>query len=183
MNNGQEAENLLRELRQLVKRKRSEGWKIAAEYVDQASGSKADRAQFQKLFQDAAERKFEIVLFWSLDRFSREGVLETLQHLQRLQSNGVGWWNLKEEYLRRVGPFAEAVLAILACIAKQERIRIQERVKAGLARARAQGKCLGRPRRVLDRNKANRLHAEGKSLRQIARTLDVSPMTVLRNLR
>ena len=48
------------------------------EYVDKATGKRSDRVQFQKMFQDASQRKFDMVLFWSLDRFSREGVLETL---------------------------------------------------------------------------------------------------------
>ena len=59
------------------------------QYIDKATGKRSDRVQFQKLFQDASQRKFDLVLFWSLDRFSREGVLETLNHLQRLQSHGV----------------------------------------------------------------------------------------------
>src|SRR5947209_5700210 len=58
-------------------------------------------------------KKFDLILFWSLDRFSREGVLETLQHLQRLNSHGVDWFSYKEEYLRSIGIFKEAVLAIL----------------------------------------------------------------------
>ena len=183
VNNGQETENQLRELRRFIKRKKPEGWKLKSEYVDQASAKSGNRPEFQRLLADAAERKFDLVLFWSLDRFSREGVLETLQHLQRLTVNGVEWWSLKEEYLRSVGPFRDAVLAILAAIAKQERIRIQERVQAGLARARAQGKRLGRPRRVLDREKVVRLRSEGLSLRQIADRCGVGAMTVHRLLR
>lgn len=141
---GQDTENQLRELRQFVGNRVSDGWIVAGEYVDQASGKSANRPEFQRLFRDAAERKFDLVLFWSLDRFSREGVVETLQHLERLKASGIQWWSLKEEYLRSIGPFADAVLAILACIAKQERIRLSERVKAGLDRARSQGKAIGR---------------------------------------
>ena|SRR5258708_2460688 len=80
---GQDTENQLRELRQFVTNKAAEGWMLAGEYVDQASGKNANRPLFQQLFRDAAERKFDLVLFWSLDRFTREGVLEILQHLQR----------------------------------------------------------------------------------------------------
>jgi hypothetical protein len=62
---------------------------LAGEYVDQASGKTANRPEFQRLLRDAAERKFDLVLFWSLDRFTREGVLETLQHLQRLTGKSI----------------------------------------------------------------------------------------------
>lgn len=94
---GQDCENQLQELRQFADRKRNEGWQVCGEYVDCASGGRSDRDAFQRLFADAAEKKFDMVLFWSLDRFSREGVLETLQHLQRLSKNGVDWWSLKED--------------------------------------------------------------------------------------
>ena len=62
----------------------SKGWIICREFADQASGKRSDREQFQAMFVGASRREFDLVLFWSLDRFSREGVYETLQHLQRL---------------------------------------------------------------------------------------------------
>jgi hypothetical protein len=77
-----------------------------------------------------------MVLFWSLDRFSREGVLETLQHLKALTSHGVEWFSCREEYLRSTGLFRDAVLAILAAIAKQER------VLAGWVVQRPKARCL-----------------------------------------
>jgi DNA invertase Pin-like site-specific DNA recombinase len=119
-----------------------------------------------------------MVLFWSLDRFSREGVVETLQHLERLKANGVSWWSFKEEFLRSVGPFSDAVLAILACIAKQERVRLSERVKAGLDRARSQGKVVGRPKVVVDRDKVLELHKQGLSQWDISQKLGVSRASV-----
>jgi DNA invertase Pin-like site-specific DNA recombinase len=175
---GQDTENQLRELRQFVANKSSEGWALAGEYVDHATGKNANRPEFQRLFRDAAEGKFDVVLFWSLDRFSREGVVETLQHLERLKANGVQWWSLKEEFLRSVGPFADAVLAILACIAKQERVRLSERVKAGLDRARSQGKVVGRPKIVVDRAKVLELHQQGLSQWDISQELGVSRASV-----
>ena len=179
---GQEAENQLRELRQFVTNRASDGWAIAGEYVDQASGKTAMRSEFQRLFLDTAERKFDLVLFWSLDRFTREGVLETLQHLNRLTSNGVDWWSFKEEYLRSIGPFRDAVLSILATIAKQERVRMSERVRAGLDRARAQGKAIGRPKVVVDRDRVIQLREQGLSHWQICQEVGISRTSVQRIL-
>jgi DNA invertase Pin-like site-specific DNA recombinase len=75
------------------------------------------------MFADARAGKFDLVLFWSLDRLSREGVAATLNHLEKLTSYGVGWRSHTEEYLDSTGLFKDAVIAILATIAKQERIR------------------------------------------------------------
>ncbi len=179
----QDAENQLRELRAFVERKTSEGWTLAHEYVDKASGKTADRSAFRRMFVDASRKEFDMVLFWSLDRFSREGVYETLEHLQRLNSYGVDWFSYKEEYLRSVGVFKEAVLAILAAIAKQERIRLSERVLAGLGRAKAQGKVLGRPKAAVRPERVLRLKARGLSIRGIAAETGVSAMTVQRLLK
>jgi len=175
---GQDHENQLRELREFVTRKAGDGWVLSHEYVDKASGKTAERPQFQRLFEDASRRQFDLVLFWSLDRFSREGVLETLQHLQRLSSHGVEWFSYREEYLRSIGVFKEAVLAILAAIAKQERIRLSERVQAGLSRARSQGKVLGRPKAAVRPARVLRLRERGLSMRRIAAETGVDPSAV-----
>lgn len=180
---GQDYENQLRELRAFVERKASDGWTLGDEYVDTASGKAADRPAFRRMFEDASRKQFDMVLFWSLDRFSREGVLETLQHLQKLTSHGVEWFSYREEYLRSVGVFRDAVLAILACIAKQERIRLSERVQAGLSRARAQGKQLGRPKAAVRADRVLALRDRGLSIREIADDTAVSPMTVQRILK
>jgi DNA invertase Pin-like site-specific DNA recombinase len=181
---GQDHENQLEELREFVSRKAGDGWTITQEYVDKASGKTADRPAFRQLFEDASRKKFDLVLFWSLDRFSREGVLETLQHLQRLSSHGVEWFSYREEYLRSIGVFKEAVLAILSAIAKQERIRLSERVHAGLARARkrlnAEGRDLGRPRVIVNHQKVWDLRDQGFSIRKVAAALKLSHGTVQR---
>jgi DNA invertase Pin-like site-specific DNA recombinase len=80
-----------------------------------------------------------LVLFWALDRFSREGVSATLKHLETLTSYGVAWRSYTEQYLDSAGIFRDAIISIVATLAKQERIRISERTLAGLARARANG--------------------------------------------
>jgi DNA invertase Pin-like site-specific DNA recombinase len=125
------------------------------------------------------------VLFWSLDRFSREGVLATLQHLQTLTAAGVNWRSFTEQYLDSCGLFQDAVLSILATIAKQERVRRSERAIAAIAKLRRQGKTehLGRPRLVLDRANAQQFHAEGWSVRRIAADLGISRASAHRILR
>jgi DNA invertase Pin-like site-specific DNA recombinase len=155
----------------------------AGEYVDRATGKHSDREQFQKLFHDASQRKFDLVLFWSLDRFSREGVLETLNHLQRLSSYGVGYRSFTEQYLDSCGVFKDAVLSILATIAKQERIRLSERVHAGLAKARKEGRIGGRPGVVVDRKRLEELDAEGWTTREIGEELGISAASVSRLLK
>ena len=142
----QDPENQLRQLREFCAK---QGWTIVHEYEDRATGKRADRDEFQQMFAAASRRQVDLVLFWALDRFSREGVFETLQHLQRLTSYGVGFRSFTEQYLDSCGMFRDAVIGILAAVAKQERIRLSERPIAGLERARAQGR--GRrqtPRRV-----------------------------------
>ena len=130
---GQDTRNQLAQLREFCA---NQDWKIAHEYVDHMSAKTADRPKFKEMMAAASRHDFDLVLFWSLDRFSREGVLETLQHLQRLTSFGVGWKSFTEQYLDSCGVFRDAVLSILATIAKQERIRLSERTIAGLERAR-----------------------------------------------
>jgi len=132
------------------------------------------------MFDDASQRRFDILLFWSLDRLSREGVLETLQHLQRLTSYGIAWRSFTEQYLDSSGIFRDAVIGILAVIAKQERIRRSERTIAGLQKARRQGRILGRPRVAVDRDLIMQLRAEGRSWGEIEKETGVARSTAQR---
>jgi DNA invertase Pin-like site-specific DNA recombinase len=177
----QEYENQLLQLRKFVAS--NEDWSIVKEYADRVTGSTADRPQFKLMFEDASKREFDLLLFWSLDRFSREGVLDTLQHLKRLTSQGIEWFSFKEEYLRSIGVFRDAVLAILAVVAQQERLRMSERVTAGLERARKQGKHIGRPKAIVDRIKVEELKAAGVSVVDIAKKYGISIDTIYRVLK
>jgi DNA invertase Pin-like site-specific DNA recombinase len=174
---GQDVQNQLRQLRGFCTK---QGWTISREYVDYASGKRADREQFLAMFEAASRREFDSVLFWSLDRFSREGVYQTLQHLQRLTAYGVGYRSFTEQYLDSCGLFKDAVISILATIAKQERVRLSERTVAGLQRARLQGRIGGRPRVIADRNKVCELREAGASLGEIATQMGLSKTTVAR---
>ncbi|MDO7849246.1 recombinase family protein [Hymenobacter sp. M29] len=169
---GQSTDNQLPDLRRYAE---VQGWSIYKEYAEEESGGTANRSKFQKLFADAHQRKFDLVLFWSLDRFSREGVLPTLQHLNLLESYGVGFKSYTEQYLDSTGIFKDAVISILAVVAKQERVRLSERTKAGLARTVAKGTVLGRKAvapNVIE--EIRRLSGEGRSERAIALELGVS---------
>src|SRR5437879_3657481 len=174
---GQETENQLVQLREFAAK---QGWQITREYIDRETGGTSDRAQFQTMFADANRRKFDLVVFWSLDRLSREGVLETLQHLNRLTACGVGYKSFTEQYLDSCGIFKDAVIGILAVIAKQERVRLSERTKAGLAIARSRGRQIGRPRLRTQPTEIARLRSSGLSLRAIGRELGISEGSVRR---
>ena len=129
------------------------------------------------MFQDASQRKFDALLFWSLDRLSRQGALETLQHLNRLTGYGVQWRSLTEQHLDSTGLFREAVISILAVIAKQERIRLSERTRAGLERARRQGKALGRPKAKVSASQVRELRSQGLSWSAISQKLGCARST------
>jgi len=91
---------------------------IAKEYNASALGKRGDRVEFRQMFEAAGRREFDAVLFWSLDRFSREGTLQTLQYLQRLESYGIAYRSFTESWLDSLGPFKDVVLALLATLAK-----------------------------------------------------------------
>jgi DNA invertase Pin-like site-specific DNA recombinase len=174
----QDTENQVVQLREFASR---QGWQIIHEYCDVESGGKAERPEFKRMFVDASKRRFDLVLFWALDRLSREGVLETLTYLNRLESYGVGFRSFTEPYFDSCGLFKDAVIAILAVLAKQERIRRSERTKAGLARAISRGKILGRPKTITTTPaQVKKLRSSGYSFRAAARKLGISLRSVQR---
>jgi len=177
--NRQDTENQALQLREYCER---QGWDYV-EYTDRRSGARADRTAFQQVFEDARLKKFDLVLFWALDRFSREGVTETLNYLKVLDSYGVAWKSFTESYLDSTGMFKEAVIAILAAVAKQEHARLSERVVAGLRRAKREGKQLGRPKVIIDREKVKTAHSRGLSLRQIGEAFGISRTLAMNLLR
>jgi len=137
----QDPENQLLRLREFAER---QGWTIAIEYVERGSGGNGDREQFRAMFDAASRREFDLVLFWALDRFSREGSRETLNYLEQLTAWGVGWRSYMEQYIDSTGLFREAVIAILAALAKQERVRLGERMRASVEKRRKENERLGR---------------------------------------
>jgi DNA invertase Pin-like site-specific DNA recombinase len=175
---GQDPENQLRELRDWAI---NSGHTISQEYVDYDSGRKgADtRKQFAALFDDAAKRKFDLVVFWALDRFSREGMAQTIIHLQRLSSYDVAFHSYTEPHLATDNELVRNILlALLSSLAKVEAQKISERTKAGMARAKAKGIRIGRPKLGLDlRQKIARRAAKGDTPYAIAKALGIDRHT------
>jgi DNA invertase Pin-like site-specific DNA recombinase len=178
---GQETANQLLQLRECCQ---AQNWSVLQEYEDHESGGKSERTAFQQMLRDAAARRFDVLFFWSLDRLTREGTLATLKYLELLESYGVRWRSLTEPWIDSAGPFRDVIISLLASLAKQERVRISERVRAGLTRARQygtrSGRSIGRPRSVFDRDRVLELRRQRFSWRKIAKMIGVSPTTVRR---
>jgi DNA invertase Pin-like site-specific DNA recombinase len=140
----QDADNQIAQLRAFAEQ---QGWEIVDEFVDMVSGSgKKARPRFDACLLAASQRKFDILLFWALDRLSREGIVKTIGYLEQLQQWGVGWRSYTQPFLDTGNEMTNSiVLAVLSAIAKQERVIISERTRAGLARLRRKGIKLGRP--------------------------------------
>jgi DNA invertase Pin-like site-specific DNA recombinase len=160
-----------------------QGWHVIGEFADRASGKTGDRPQFRKMLDAASRKEFDALLFWSVDRLSREGTLAVLQYLRQLDSWGIQWRSYTEPYFDAAGPFKDVVLSVVATLAKQERLKIVERTKAGLERARRAGKTLGRPSLKIDAARMRQLQAEGMSIRKLAKKFKISPNSVLKYLR
>jgi DNA invertase Pin-like site-specific DNA recombinase len=178
---GQDPENQLAQLRAWC---RSADHEIAGEYVDKESGRKgtSKRKRFADLFEDASRRKLDLVVFWALDRFSREGMVPTINYLQRLGSYGVAFHSYTEAHLTTDNELVRNILlATMSSLAKVEAERTSDRVKAGLQRARAKGIQLGRPK--IDPKveaKARKALANGTGILRVAAVLGIGSGTVQR---
>ncbi len=179
---GQDTTNQLLQLQQFSKR---QDWTVVQVYKEEASGRKGerDRETFRQVFVDATKRKWDCLLFWSLDRLTRQGALATLKYLSRLSELGIGYRSYSEEYLNTMGVFGDVVISLLATLARQEAIRVSERTKAGLERARSQGRIGGRPRATVTAEQVLTLRRAGKSLTTIAKELGAGKSTVHRLLK
>jgi DNA invertase Pin-like site-specific DNA recombinase len=178
----QDNSNQLEQLREFASR---QSWEIVTEYKDTVSGSgKKSRPQFDAVMLAASQRKFDLLLFWALDRLSREGIVKTLGYLEQLRTWGCGWRSYTQPFLDTGNEMTNGiVLSVLAAVAKQERITLSERTKAGLQRARRAGKRLGRRAVQVDVKTAHKLRAEGLGVRGVAKKLGISVNTLQRSLR
>ena len=177
--NGQHPEMQLTELREYASRR---GWAVAGEYVDEGvSGSKDSRPALNRLMADAHRRHFDIVACWKVDRFGRS-LKHLVNALADLDSYGVAFVSLRDN-LDLSTPTGRLMFQIIGAMAEFELSLTKERVKCGLVNARANGKRLGRPRRVADGDRILQMKAEGASLREIANAMGIGYGTVRKRLR
>ena len=143
----QEPENQLEPLRQWAKNK---GWEVYKEYVDRGSGADPNRTNFKQMINDGMLLRFSSILVWKLDRFSREPMSVVVGRIQKLRERSIGIRSLTETWLDtdKDNPMSDLILAIMSWAAAEERRKISERTKAGIARRRAIGQWKGgRPKK------------------------------------
>jgi DNA invertase Pin-like site-specific DNA recombinase len=172
----QNPEMQLSELREYVSRR---GWQIIAEYVDEGiSGSRERRPQLDRLMADAHRRTFDAVLVWRIDRFGRS-LKHLVNSLADFDSLGVAFVSLRDN-LDLSTPSGRLMFQVIGAMAQFELALTQERVRSGLAAARARGVTLGRPRTKVDAAEIARLRASGSSWREISETLGIGVGTACR---
>jgi DNA invertase Pin-like site-specific DNA recombinase len=175
-NNGQDPTMQTRELREYCERR---GWNVVGEYVDIGiSGVKEKRPELDRLIADGHKRRFDAVVVWKFDRFARS-VSHLLRALETFRSLGIEFVSFSEQ-MDTTTPAGKMVFTVLGAVAELERSLIVERVKAGLRNARAKGKRLGRPRRLLDTKMIAALRTRGVGWKAIARDLGVGVGTLYR---
>ena len=174
----QHPETQLYDLRQMAEQR---GYRIAEEYTDTISGTKARRPGLDAMMRDGRRGQFDVVLVWASDRIARsvKHFLDVLDELNRLNIEFISF----REQIDTGGPLGRAVVIIIGAIAELERSLIVERVRAGMRRARLEGRHIGRKALVLDRPGILRDRQQGKSLGQLAKTYLVSRTTIHRILR
>jgi DNA invertase Pin-like site-specific DNA recombinase len=174
----QHPETQLYDLRQMAQQR---GYQIVEEYTDRISGAKAKRPGLDAMMRDGRRGRFDIVLVWASDRIARsvKHFLDVLDELNRLNVEFISF----REQIDTGGPLGRAVVVIIGAIAELERNLIVERVRAGMRRAKLEGRHIGRKPLVLDRDAILRDRQRGQSLGQLAKSYLVSRATVHRVLR
>jgi DNA invertase Pin-like site-specific DNA recombinase len=174
----QHPETQVHDLRQMAAQR---GYTIFREYTDRISGTKAKRPGLDAMMSDARHGQFDVVLVWASDRIARsvKHFLDVLDELNRLKIEYVSF----RENIDTGGPLGRAIIIIVGAVAELERNLIIERVRAGMRRARLEGRHIGRNPLELDHAAMQRDRSQGQSFRQIAKGHRVSTATVQRVLR
>jgi len=150
---------------------RQRGWEIVKVYeVEESAFGKRPREQFQAMLEDARRGLFDVLVCWSLDRFSREGEWPVSRIMASLQDWHVQFYSYNEPFLDTTGPFAGFLIPLFAWLAHQESLRKGRAVKLGMEKARTLGKAVGRPAVAdkVDTGLVSKLRAQGRSWREIA---------------
>jgi DNA invertase Pin-like site-specific DNA recombinase len=174
-------QNSALQLAELEKYLAERRWPAANVYQDVISGARTSRPGLNQLLADAAAGKFDCVLVWKLDRFGRS-LVDCLNNIQALERAGVAFISVTQGLnTSHSDPAGRFLLHVLGAAAEFERSLIKERVAAGLAQAKKDGKQLGRPRKIFRRDELKRLREEeGLSLREIGARLGLTLATVAR---
>lgn len=166
---------------------KSHGMIIHRTYIDRITGVSegSDRPEFSKLLKDIRSSKpgFGVVLFHSISRLGRGGVLQICRILETFTANGIRYVSYTEPYLSSLGEFGEVVVALLAIMAKIERGQLSDRVRAGLANAKARGRHIGRKTIPVDDVALRKLVESGGSVSDVARVFSISRATAARRLK
>ena len=173
----QHPETQVLDLRQLAMQR---GLEMVEEYTDRISGARAKRPGLDQLMADARHGKFDVVMVWAFDRLARS-VRHLLEGLDELNHLSIEFISFREN-IDTGGPLGRALIVIIGAIAELERNLIIERVRAGMRRARLEGRRLGRPPLDVDRQAVLRDRARGLSLAQVAKTHRISRASVARIL-
>ncbi|MDA2931043.1 recombinase family protein, partial [Acidobacteria bacterium AH-259-O06] len=168
-------ENQLLDLRRYVS---DRGWQILREYCDGVTGTKDSRPALNELMNDAKKRRFDVVLCWRFDRFARS-TKHLILALEEFKNLGIDFVSFQEN-IDTSSPLGSAIFTIIAAVAQLERDIIAERVKAGLRRARENGKKLGRPHVIVDADRIAQLRAQGRSWAEISEELGIGKGTAQR---
>lgn len=153
----------------------------AYEYMDVGvSGTQRRRPHLDALMKDARKRRFDVVLVWKFDRFARS-LKHLIDSLEEFRALGIDFISYTEG-VDTTTPSGQLLFHVVGAVAQFERDLIAERVRAGIAHARAMGKRIGRPRAQVDVNAVVKLRLQGRSLREIARALDIPVSRVRRAL-
>ena len=174
----QHPETQVLDLRQLAEQR---GFQVVEEYTDIISGAKARRPGLDRLLADARRSKFDVVLVWAFDRIARS-VRHFLEVLDELNHMSVEFISFREN-VDTGGPLGRALIIIIGAIAELERNLIVERVRAGMRRAKLEGRSIGRKPLELDRDSIYKDRERGLSLGQLAMTYGASRATIHRVLK
>jgi DNA invertase Pin-like site-specific DNA recombinase len=171
----QHPETQLLDLRQMAKQR---GYGIVQEYMDTISSSKAKRPGLDRLLADARRHRFDVVLVAAFDRMARS-TRHFLELLDELNHLGIEFISFREN-IDTGGPLGRAIVVIVGAIAELERSLIVERVKAGMRRAKLEGRRIGRAPLDIDREQVVHDRCSGMSLKQVARKYRISRASVVR---